>query len=198
LLVDGGAVNLINTIIANHSLGILQTAGTVNANTTLFYDNVLNTQGSGITNNNPRAGNPVFFNPLLQDYHLGFGSAAVNSGTNSGVGIDFDGDSRPQGSGFDIGYDESVAPEGLVAANDSPTRFGTPTTFSASVTFGQAISYAWDFGDGSTGSGSLVEHVYANPGSYHVTVTAANGAGSLNASTDAQVVFSLYLPVLEK
>lgn len=197
LLVNGGVVELVNTIIANHSLGILQTAGTVNANTTLFYDNVLNIQGGGITNSNPRSGNPAFFNPSLQDYHLGAGSAAVNSGANSGLSVDFDGDSRPQGSGYDIGYDESVPPEGLSVANDSPTRFGSPTTFSASVTFGQAVSFSWNFGDGSTASGSPVEHVYATPGSYPVTVTAANGAGSMSASTTAQVVFTLYLPVVE-
>jgi len=32
------------------------------------------------------------------------------------------------------------------------------------------ISYQWDFGDGTTGSGVSPEHVYENPGEYTVTL----------------------------
>lgn len=40
------------------------------------------------------------------DYHLGLGSAATDAGVDVGVTRDFDGDLRPDGSGFDIGFDE--------------------------------------------------------------------------------------------
>ena len=40
------------------------------------------------------------------DYHIAPGSAAIDAGVNSGVTSDIDGDTRPQGSGYDIGADE--------------------------------------------------------------------------------------------
>jgi len=33
------------------------------------------------------------------------------------------------------------------------------------------VSYAWDFGDGSTGTGAIVEHSYGHDGTYTVTLT---------------------------
>ena len=36
---------------------------------------------------------------------------------------------------------------------------------------GRIVSYAWDFGDGTTGSGKSVTHVYKAAGSYKVTLT---------------------------
>ena len=202
IFVSGGTVDLLNSIVDSHTIGVLQTGGSVTADYNLFYGDVLNTQGGGITNNHPVTGNPSFFAPTVDDYHLGAGSAAVNAGPNIGVTTDIDGDARPQGSGYDLGYDEVAPPEGLTASNDSPTPLGNPTTFTASVSFGTAVTYQWDFGDGTTGSGSTVTHTYAAAGVYHVTVVAANGGGSLSASTSVTVVGTasnkIYLPIMER
>jgi predicted outer membrane repeat protein len=200
LYINAGALTLANTIVASHTLGILQTGGTVNADYNLYFGDTINTQGGGVSNNHPVLGDPAFFNPAQDDYHLGAGSAAVNAGKNDGVTLDFDGDARPQGSGFDIGYDEAVPPEGLSASNDGPTLLGNTTSFSATVTFGVAVSYQWDFGDGHTGSGSNVTHLYAAPGTYHVTVKAANGAGLLSTTMTVDVTESLrtlFLPLVQ-
>jgi len=72
--------------------------------------------------------------------------------------------------------DETIA--GLSADNDSPTQLGDTTTLSASITAGSNVSYGWDFGDGSTGSGITTTHAYPDAGTYTATVTASNSVGS--------------------
>jgi PKD repeat protein len=44
-------------------------------------------------------------------------------------------------------------------------------------------SYVWDFGDGTTGSGVIVIHIYRTPGAYQVTlmVTGEDGLGNTSA-----------------
>jgi PKD repeat protein len=51
---------------------------------------------------------------------------------------------------------------------------------------GQPLTYAWDFGDGTTGSGVSPSHVYADNGSYTVTLTVTDPFGL--TSTDTAVV----------
>src|SRR5216117_495000 len=50
---------------------------------------------------------------------------------------------------------------------------------------GWIISYEWDFGDGTTGSGEMPAHAYSLEGTYWVTltVTDSNGATSTTGST---------------
>ncbi len=72
---------------------------------------------------------------------------------------------------------------GLTASNNSPTGLGTATTLNASVTAGDNVSYSWNFGDSTTGSGASVNHTYPHTGTYNVTVTASNSRGSASATT---------------
>jgi PKD repeat protein len=48
---------------------------------------------------------------------------------------------------------------------------------------GVIASYDWDFGDGNTGTGQTVEHIYLVPGTYGVAVTVADNSGSLATAT---------------
>jgi PKD repeat protein len=60
---------------------------------------------------------------------------------------------------------------------------GTPIQFDGSGSSdpdGTIVTYAWDFGDGETGTGATPTHVYANPGSFlaRLCVTDDDGAQS--------------------
>ncbi len=48
---------------------------------------------------------------------------------------------------------------------------------------GEIVSYAWDFGDGSTAQGAGVTHTYSNPGGYTVTLTVTDDKGLTGTAT---------------
>ncbi|MFT3877002.1 MAG: PKD domain-containing protein [Propioniciclava sp.] len=45
---------------------------------------------------------------------------------------------------------------------------------------GTIVSYLWDFGDGTSGSGASVEHDYATPGAYTVVLTVTDDRGGVS------------------
>lgn len=63
-------------------------------------------------------------------------------------------------------------------------------TFNASAsdpgTHGSITSYAWNFGDGQTGSGVTVQHTYASTGNYTVTLTVTTSTGA--SDQDSQTI----------
>jgi uncharacterized repeat protein (TIGR01451 family) len=104
---------LTNTIVSGHAgVGINVSAGSsATMQATLWYGNVADTGGGGTINTSLDVyGNPVFADPANRDYHLGSGSAAIDTGVDAGVTEDLDGLSRPQGCGYDIGaYEHRLA-----------------------------------------------------------------------------------------
>jgi uncharacterized repeat protein (TIGR01451 family) len=66
-------------------------------------------------------------------------------------------------------------------------------------TDGTPLSYAWDFGDGETGSGVQVEHSYADPGSYTVELVVTDECGFTDSDTLTIVVapHAIYMPLLQ-
>jgi len=80
---------------------------------------------------------------------------------------------------------------GLTAAS-SPTTLGDATTFTATISGGTHVTYAWNFGDGNSGSGANVTHTYAALGAHPAIVTASNDAGSVSAHTI--VLEEIYIP----
>lgn len=82
-----------------------------------------------------------------------------------------------QGSGYDF-----TGPRLDDLAIPATGTAGEPVSFSVSPYDLFPIgATSWAFGDGSQGGGNAVFHVYASPGKYPVTVTAADTSG--NAST---------------
>jgi fibronectin-binding autotransporter adhesin len=102
-----GTHYLTNTIITNHAIAISNTNGTVFEDYNLFFGNITNTIGV-ITGVHSLIGDPRFVDPLHGDYHLQFGSVAIDHGSDAGVTTDLDGNPRPVGSDYDIGAYEFV------------------------------------------------------------------------------------------
>ena len=128
--VSNGTTTIRNSIITNHPIGIDRTGGTVNENYNLFHGNTANLNGTITSGGNSLNGAPHFVDPANHNYRIGPDSAAVNAGMDAGVTTDFDGETRAQGFGFDIGYDELAQQCGLVTGNNY--TFGNPT---ATVSF---------------------------------------------------------------
>ena len=78
--------------------------------------------------------------------------------------------------------------DGLTLQVTPPIYEDLPALFSASVNTGTGVSYAWDFGDGQLGSGAVVAHTFATPGSYTVTLSASNNSSSAITNTLVSVL----------
>jgi PKD repeat protein len=70
---------------------------------------------------------------------------------------------------------------------------GTTINFNASSSFdpdGSIASCAWTFGDGTSASGMLVNHSYANDGAYNVTLTVIDNEGALSARSVLKTILN--------
>lgn len=81
----------------------------------------------------------------------------------------------------------AAAPTARFTATPTTGMVPLTVTFDASSSVaadgGPVSGYAWDFGDGTTGSGRVVSHTYETPGEYtpDLTVTAGDGAGGFES-----------------
>jgi hypothetical protein len=71
-------------------------------------------------------------------------------------------------------------------------------TFTAVITAGTNVSYTWDFGDGQSGSGQSVVHVYPTPGFYEVTVTATNSLDQVETVKSIRIRYGTFAPLLAR
>ncbi len=83
-----------------------------------------------------------------------------------------------------------------VPANQAPTAAFTSTANGLTASFdgstsadadGTVASYAWAFGDGTTGTGKTATHAYAAAGTYAVSLTVTDDKGLVSAKKDGTV-----------
>ena len=88
-----------NIYVGSGSTGAIIRNNICYTGTTYQNDGVSTTQDHNLFGTNP-----LFVNAAANDFHLQSGSPAIDAGTSIGAPTtDFDGNTRPQGSGYDIG-----------------------------------------------------------------------------------------------
>lgn len=90
------------------------------------------------------------------------------------------------------GLTKALTQQVTVAPNQAPTAAFTSTVNLHAVSLdasgstdsdGSVAGYAWDFGDGATGTGVNAGHTYANAGTYQVTLTVTDDLGLTRSIT---------------
>jgi len=110
------------------------------------------------------------------------------NGTASGLSVTQIGSSGGSSISFQLGSSQSSSNPKITSgpsANPNPASVGQNINFSVSASDpnNQALTYAWDFGDNSTGSGDTVAHSYTANGNYSATVKVTNASGDAVSST---------------
>ncbi|WP_039913223.1 glycosyl hydrolase [Cellvibrio mixtus] len=102
----------------------------------------------------------------IDDVYLSGGQAAKDPGTNGTV----------------VNRAPSAAVKTSIMGGIAPAIVTFDGTKSVDVN-GDALTYSWDFGDGSTGTGATTNHTYTSEGSYHVMLTVSDGELNSTAKT---------------
>lgn len=86
-------------------------------------------------------------------------------------------------------------PSAEFSVSPTPVIAGVAATFDASETTiynthkgNAAVSYSWDFGDGTTGAGKVTTHAFATAGTYTVKLSVKDKAGLIGTVTHKVVV----------
>jgi len=83
------------------------------------------------------------------------------------------------------------SPNASFTANPTSGEVPLLVSFDASGSYdpdGNIVSYAWDFKDGSTGSGQTVNHIFTSIGNYNVKLTVTDDKGATDSTTKTIII----------
>ncbi|HEV7764202.1 MAG TPA: PKD domain-containing protein [Thermoanaerobaculia bacterium] len=144
-------------------------------------DSYIRVNGYGATLSAPGdSGSPWF----VENLAYGITSGAINDGDAIYMAVDY----LPWVGAYVLTYDPgpgcSVPPVATFGYNASSTS----VDFNASGSYdpdGSIVSYAWNFGDGTTGSGATTNHVFPYEGYFTVTLTVTDNTGKIGQSVQS-------------
>ncbi|MDY7075374.1 MAG: right-handed parallel beta-helix repeat-containing protein [Chloroflexota bacterium] len=172
-------VAMTNTILVSQSVGIeVNTGSAATLDGVLWFGNTSGNTSGPVTVQNATTGDPAF---AADGYHLTSASQAIDRGVVSGVGVDVDGDARPQNGVYDLGADEYVGAALPPVANFTATP--TSGTRPLTVTFtdqsvGSITTWLWRFGDGVTSAATHPTHTYTQTGIFTASLRVTGPGGS--------------------
>jgi PKD repeat protein len=82
-------------------------------------------------------------------------------------------------------------PVSIFTFTSGPILTSSPVSFDGTSSYdpdGTIVGYAWDFGDGSTGSGATPTHGYSIAGTYSVKLNVTDNSGSTQVSTQTVTI----------
>ena len=197
-------INARNDILAGYATNFVLGDGSTLDEDFNLYLPAAPPPGPGVTlGANSLVGDPLFANAVARDYHLTVASPALNAGTDRGVTLDFEGDARPIGGAFDIGFDEArfAAPTAAAGGPYSGNE-GTAIPLNASGSSDNVgiVTFAWDCTDNgsfdfSASQPTGVSCTYADNGAFTLRLRVTDGDG-LSATQSAPVTINNVTPAL--
>jgi len=115
---------------------------------------------------------------------------------SASVSLDNDGDGQTDGADDDCASNLDPIADAGGPYNASA---GSTVNFDgrgSSDPDGTIASYAWDFGDGNSGTGATPQHAYASANSYTVTLTVTDDGGATNSASTTATITAQPLPPL--
>ena len=96
-------------------------------------------------------------------------------------------------SGVPLPYDPPTGGDPVAVPGGPYSGYiNVPITFDGSASYdsdgGEIASYAWDFGDGTTGEGAVTLHTYTADGTYVVTLTVVDDEGVSNTNSTTAAI----------
>lgn len=93
--------------------------------------------------------------------------------------------------------EEIVPPQAAIRAVPQ-AEAGQVVVFDGTASTGQVpvVTWRWDFGDGVSASGEVVQHIYWNPGTYNVRLTVVDQRGQSGSTAQQIFILAVSTPTL--
>jgi hypothetical protein len=117
-----------------------------------------------------------------------FTAGSATSGATVTASATFGGVTKTASAAVTV-YNTAPAVASALTVNPSPVIVGGSVTFSLGATDADsdALTYAWNFGDATSGTGNPVSHIYATTGAKTVSCTVSDGVASVTRTASVTV-----------